>query len=75
METHPIELYEQARDSLASGDRGGAAKLLSAALGSNIPTPAISAGVEQLLNRKALAHEVCLGLLSHQSQKTRRERG
>ena len=75
MKTHPIELYEQARDSLATGDREGAAQLLAAALGSNAPTPAISAGVEQLLNREALAHKVCLGLLSHQAQTARREHG
>lgn len=69
---HPIDLYLVAKKRLDAGDKKGAAQRLSQALGSEETTPVIENAVEALIDPNTRAHQVTLGLLSHEANKARK---
>jgi len=70
MERHPVDIYIDARDSLKSGDKDKAAKLLSESLGSKIVTQPIKNSASKMLVEGNLAHEVALRLLEANVKET-----
>jgi len=61
--SHPIDLYIEAQDSLREGDEEAAAQKLSEALGSEKPTQPIRNAVGKFLTPGTYPHDIALRLL------------
>lgn len=70
--THPIDLYVEAKEELAKGDKAAAAQKLAEAMGEAKPTTVIEDNVERLVRPGCLAHEVALGLVTHHAKEVTR---
>lgn len=61
--TEPLKAYAAALEALKQGDKTGASRFLSQALGSDEVTPAIETNTRQLLDYKTPAGELALEII------------